>query len=1003
MPRLPARVPENDLHGTRVQPSAMRLHSPGQARQAARSALPRRSAPEVLVSQPTLYPRAHGRGGTRFGNSLWSLAKMAAIASALVVILVVGGMIFGYISIAATLPSVDDLQAAASQFETTRVYDSAGNLLYEIIDPQAGRRTRVPLSQIAPELVAATIATEDQGFYLHPGFDPIAIVRAIWQNLRAGDTVSGASTITQQLVKLLVLSPEEAAQRTNMRKIREAILAAEITRRYSKDEILELYLNEIYYGNLAYGIEAAAETYFDKRAAELNLAEASFLAGLPQSPAIYDIYTNEVVTKARHQQVLGLMLSQGCMTVSNSPEPVCVDESDVRDAIISIETYPFSPPAYGARFPHWVNFIRQQLEATYGPQLYRAGYSVYTTLDPTLQAQAEAEVAAQVAQLAERHVTNGALVAMRPASGEILAMVGSDDYQDPVDGQINMSIQPRQPGSSIKPLTYSLALEKGWTLATLLWDVPTDFPDGANPPYRPVNYDETYHGPVRVRGALANSYNVPAVKALAFTGIYGEGGFIPFAEALGIGSLTRDDYGLALTLGGGEVTLVEMVTAYAALANGGQRAFPVSILRIADSAGAAVCQQPLGPSGPQAGVPPCQPPPEDWGRQVMTPETAFLISDVLSDNDARTPAFGPNSALRLSFPAAVKTGTTNDYRDNWTIGYTPDLVTGVWVGNADYTAMVGTSGVTGAAPIWHNFMENALTGRATAFVRPAGIIERSICSVSGTEPSQFCPPDMIRAELFAANRPPLPKERDLLQRVYLDPFTNLRQTADCARYYQNDLLFQQEKLVAGVSDPAAQKWLTEDPNGLAWAAAHGLTPPIQWAPEGSCSAESPHPLLSFAYPPEGAALEAVPIQIQGQAGATSDFSHYILDYGLSFSPEGWGPVSGPEGAPVNETGRLADWDLAGLPDGPVTLRVTVFNRAGGSAEARVHFTIQRPTPTPEPTATATATPTETATPTITPTATITPVPSPTPTSTTEPTASSTPELISVTLPPPVTP
>lgn len=385
------------------------------------------------------------------------------------------------------------------------------------------------------------------------------------------------------------------------------------------------------------------------------------------------------------------------------------------------------------------------------------------------------------------------------------------------------------------------------------------------------------------------------------------------------------------------------------------------------------------------------------------PETAFLISNVLSDNEARTPAFGPNSVLRLSFPAAVKTGTTNDYRDNWTIGYTPDLVTGVWVGNADYTAMVGTSGVTGAAPIWHNFMENALAGRATAFVRPAGIIERSICSVSGTEPSQFCPPDLVRTELFAANRPPLPKERDLLQRVYLDPFTNLRQTADCARYYQNDLLFQQEKLVVGVSDPAAQKWLTEDPNGLAWAAAHGLTPPIQWAPEGSCTAESPHPLLSFAYPPEGAALDAVPIQIQGQAGATSDFSHYILDYGLSFSPEGWGPVSGPEAAPVNETGRLADWDLAGLPDGPVTLRVTVFNRAGGSAEARVHFTIQRPTPTPEPTATATATPTETATPTITPTATITPVPSPTPTPTTEPTASSTPELISVTLPPPVTP
>jgi membrane peptidoglycan carboxypeptidase len=526
--------------------------------------------------------------------------------------------------------------------------------------------------------------------------------------------------------------------------------------------------------------------------------------------------------------------------------------------------------------------------------------------------------------------------------------------------------------------------------------VPTEFPDGANPPYRPVNYDGYFHGPVRVRGALANSYNLPAVKALQFTGIYGDGAFLPFAETLGIESLDRDDYGLSLTLGGGEVSLLEMVTGYAALANGGLRAHPVSILRITDSAGNTVCRQPLTPAELGQAEPPCQPPPETWGQQVISPETAFLVSDILSDNEARSPTFGPNSALRLSFPAAAKTGTTNDYHDNWTIGFTPDLVAGVWVGNADYTPMVNTSGVTGAAPIWRDFMEGALAGRATPFTRPAGIVERSICALSGTEPSEFCPPDQVRTELFALNRLPLPKEQDLLQRIYIDPFTNLRQTADCARYYQNDLLFQQEKLVIGVSDPAAQKWLAEDPNGQAWAAAHGLTPPLVWAPEANCTADSPHPLLSFASPSEGAVLDGGLLQVMGQAGATADFDHFFLDYGLSHDPQGWGSVQGPTAAPVMETGPLGTLDLGALPDGPVTLRLIVVSRSSGSAEARVHFTVQHPTPTPEPTATPTETPTATPTPTVTPTPTQTPLPSATSPPTASPTPTKTPELIPVT-------
>ncbi len=896
-------------------------------------------------------------------------------------VLTVGALGF-YWSIANDLPSVDDLQARAAKFETTRIYDAKNNLLYEIIDPQAGRRTRVPLAKISPYLIAATIATEDKDFYSHPGFNVFAIMRAIWQNLQEGETVSGASTITQQLVRALVLTAEERGQRTSMRKIREVILAAEVTRRYSKEEILELYLNEIYYGNLAYGIEAASETYFDKKAADLTLGEAAFLAGLPQSPAVYDVYTNRDITIRRQQDVLRLMLTLGCVPVSTQAEPVCVTPEEIGMVLIDFKTRQFASPAFDATFPHWVNYIRQIVEDQYGAQtLYRSGYNIYTTLDPDLQTLAENAVAAQVAALAEKHVTDGALVALRPATGEIVTMVGSDAYTDAVDGQINMAIRPRQPGSSIKSLTYALALERGWTPATLLWDVPTDFPDGANPPYQPVNYDGRFHGPTLVRAALANSYNIPAVKALEFVGIYGEPGFIKFAERLGISAFTQNTYGLALTLGGGEVPLSQMVTAYGALANGGRRVFPIALRQITDKDGNVICQQPLRPDQLKDSPPPCQTPPADWDTQVLSPETAYLISDILADNSARTPAFGPNSQLLLSFPAAVKTGTTNDYRDNWTIGYTPDLVTGVWVGNADFTPMIGTSGVTGAAPIWHEFMEAALASHATPFSRPPGIVDKSICGLSGVEPSEYCPPGVIRNEMFASGKLPITADRDLWQKAFVDSFTGLRQTAECAKYYQNDQLLGQQKTVYAVNDPFAQKWLTEDPNGQAWAAGNNFIPPLVWAPARDCGPDDAHPIMSFAYPPEGATLTGGAIQIQGQAAASKDFDHFIIEYGLSHDPEGWGTVIGPNTNPFPTTGALAEWSLDPLPDGPIALRIIVYNKNGGSAEWRVRFNIQHPTPTPAPTDLPTLTPTDTATPlpTSTGTPTLPPTQIPTPT------------------------
>jgi penicillin-binding protein 1C len=883
-------------------------------------------------------------------------------------------LLFQYYRIAATLPDVNDLRQRSAQFETTRILDRNGNTLYEILDPTAGRRTYVRLDKISPYLVAATVATEDEDFYSHPGFNLTAIIRAFWQNYQSGETVSGASTITQQLARALLFTPEERNDRSYPRKVREAILAAEITRRYSKDDILELYLNEIYYGNLAYGVEAAAQTYFRTSADKLTVAQAAFLAGLPQAPSVYDVYTNREITLDRLQQVLFLMYQssqeQGCIFVSNSQQPVCVDALAVAQATGELENYEFQSPDIEIRYPHWVNYIRFLLESQYDAQtIYRSGFTVYTTIDPGLQDSAEDIVAAQVASLADRRATDGALVALRPSTGEILAMVGSADfYNEAIHGQVNMAISPRQPGSSIKPLTYVAAFEKGWTPATLIWDVPSEFPpsgepDDQRPPYVPVNYDERFHGPVTVRTALANSYNITAVKALDFVRIYDdpdtapEDGLIAFARRLGITTLTRDDYGLSLTLGGGEVSLLELAGAYSVFANGGRQVPPVAITKIVDFNENVVYEY--------------RPP---SGEQIVRPEHAYLISSILSDNTARTPAFGPDSVLNLPFQVAAKTGTTNDFRDNWTLGYTPDVVVGVWVGNADYTAMENVSGLTGAAPIWAEFMQLAVQqltgGNPSSFVRPPGVVERVICAVSGTEPSKWCPSQ--RSELFAADQPPLPQDEDLWKRVEIDTWTGLAASPACDE-------FTDEKMSLNVTDPWAIRWVRRDGAGQAWAEENDFSSPIFFAPERECQSDDPRPLLEFTAPRDGDTISRSPVEIFGRAGATGNFDFYELEYGLGEDPVQWERLD-QDDDPKNEPEKLYEWDVRELPAGEVTLRLTVRSTEDTYAETTMRLNLQVPTPTPTPTetptptATATATPTPTATSTVTPTPTITPTP-----------------------------
>jgi 1A family penicillin-binding protein len=648
----------------------------------------------------------------------WSARIIITVAILLALVM------FGLINwLMVDLPSPDRLYEHAAA-PSTRIYDRNGRLLYEILDPHGGAHTPVPLDEIPQACIDATIATEDASFYSNPGVDGWAIARAVWINLQGGEILSGGSTITQQLARNLLLSPEERTQVTLERKLRESILAWRIARTYGKDEILTLYLNETYYGNLAYGLEAAAKTYFAKSAAELDLAECALLAGLPQSPATYNPLENPKAALERQGVVLGLMVKHGYITQEEADRAA---SEDLR----------FASVAFPIEAPHFVMLVRGQLEREFGLEaLYTQGLQVYTTLDLDAQHTAERIVRRRLAQLADtrpgeppRNVNNAAVVALDPHTGEVLAMVGSPDYFDPeIDGAVNVTVATRQPGSSIKPITYAAAFDptrpQPLTAATMMVDVRTVFITCEGDPYVPRNYDREWHGPVLLRQALASSYNLVAVKVLDHVGIDAMA-----AQARAMGITTFDDagseescdrFGLALTLGGGEVRLLELTGAYGAFANGGYRVEPVLITRVEDSSGQVLKVWETSP-----------------GERVMDERVAYLISDILSDEFARLSTFGEWSALNLTRPAAVKTGTTTDWRDNWTVGYTPDLVVGVWAGNADNEPMEHVSGVTGAAPMWHDVMEELHKGRPVrGFVEPEGLVRVAVCADSGLLPVQ---------------------------------------------------------------------------------------------------------------------------------------------------------------------------------------------------------------------------------------------------------------------------
>lgn len=680
----------------------------------------------------------------------------------------------------ADLPAPGQLVTRAAP-DTTKVYDRQGRLLFELLDPRAGRRTRVALADVPPVLRQAVLAVEDAGFYHHPGVDARGIARAAWQLVREGQVVSGGSTITQQLARAVLMSGDERARRSLGRKLRESLLALRISATYSKDTILELYLNEVYFGQLAYGVEAAAQTYFGQSAASLDLAQAALLAGLIQSPAAYNPLVAWDAAKARQAVVLERMVAAGFLDAGE------VDLAAAEPLHLAAGDGPLEAP-------HFVAYVRGLLEARYGADVVNAGgLRVVTALDLDLQHAAEAAVAHHIAELArpwpgvpDHHASSAALVALEPTSGDILAMVGSANYWDEdIHGAVNVALAHRQPGSAIKPITYATAFDPTrwglrhtggdpdparprlpYTPATVLSDVATSFATREGEPYRPQNYDRTWHGPISLRQALATSSNLVAVKVLDAVGV---DAVLDTATALGITTLgQRDRYGLALTLGGGEVTLLDLTTAYAGLAAGGRRVTPRAILAVLDAP--TFDAHRLAADWPGVAAPPP-------GARALPEPVAALITDILADDMARLPAFGEASVLALDRPAAAKTGTTTDFKDNWTVGYTPDLAVGVWVGNADNTPMEAVSGVTGAGPIWNAVMRAAHRGRPARPFRPSPeVVPRTVCETTGLVPSELCP--RRRTERFIRGTEPVAVDWSF-RAVALDAVSGLRWAPGC--------------------------------------------------------------------------------------------------------------------------------------------------------------------------------------------------------------------------------
>ncbi|MFZ0544516.1 MAG: transglycosylase domain-containing protein [Candidatus Promineifilaceae bacterium] len=914
------------------------------------------------------YRRQKQRG--RGGRMALRTAGVLFVALTMVVVMLVAVGISSaaaiYDSFTRDLPDFTEIerlgQDTDTTFETTKIYawgdDADGDgqkelvPIYEVIDPLGGDRQWLELEQIPQTLIDATVAIEDKTFWTNQGFDVEGIGRAFYEYVLEGGEVQGGSSITQQLVKNNLIPEEQrtVGEEVNLddyrRKVEELLLAQRVADVYTKEQILDWYLNTNFYGNLAYGIEAAARVYFDKSAAQLTLAESAMLAAIPQSPALNPIdYPEEA--KSRQELVLDAMFREGYIT----------REELINARFAPVEIAPGIEDRFDIIAPHFALYVRKLLEQQFGPAMVlRGGLRVYTSLDLTMQRQAECVAHAQISRLSgqigadlpadelancpalqylaplrpqdqgvDHNVNNASVVAIDPTTGEIKAMVGSLDYWDEsIDGSFNVAVDGlRQPGSSFKPFTYLTALSQGFTAATMVLDVETDFGTAYNGvAYVPQNYDRRFHGPMRLRQALANSYNVPAVQVMSWVGV---DRVIRTAHSMGITSLDQgsESYGLSLTLGGGEVKLLDMAYAFSVMANSGamigqsvqesqqrlgfRTLDPVAILRVEDKDGQIIYQY----DQPQK-------------REILTPQLAFLMNDMLSDRTARCPGFGCPNALELpnNRPAAVKTGTTNDYRDAWTVGYTPQLVTGVWVGNTDNTPMEDVPGSKGAAPIWNAFMSWALEDAPIEnWTRPPGLVQRAVCDLSGLLPTPNCPTVL---EYFIEGTEPT-------------VFDNM---------YQEFKINRENGRLATLDTPPelveSKVYIIYPDNAADWVRENEIEqPPTEYdtiqtpdGQEGDAAILDPSPFQ----------FVNGEIEIRGNA-AGDNFAYYRLAYFSGLTPVDLQTIADQ----VTEEKRndvLGSWDVSNL-NGLYTLLLTVVKTDGSFDEVSVPVTVDNTPPEAE--------------------------------------------------------
>ncbi len=838
----------------------------------------------------------------RSNLSLFSTLAVVMFVGVLGLVLFVGLLFAWY---AKDLPRPDKVRRVEGL--STVILDRNGESLYDVYEDQ--NRIQIAFADIPQYVKDATIAIEDKEFYKHQGLSTAGIARAMVSIFLFHNT-QGGSTLTQQLVKNVLLTQE----RTLPRKMKEAVLAIQIERKYTKDEILQMYLNEAPYGGTAVGVEAGAQYYFGKHAKELNLVESAVLAGFPQSPNMYSPFGKDPKAYVwRAQQVLRRMREDGYI----SP----IQEAEARkqlDIVVFVKT------GNALRAPHFVAYVKELLIDKFGEKTVASGgLKVTTTIDWKLQEKAQEIVADEVGKVKYLKVTNGAAVVIDPTSGEILAMVGSKDYSatDSSGFKFNVATQGlRQPGSAIKPITYAAAFKKGYTASTLLMDVDTKYPSGdpVKPEYNPKNYDGKFRGPLQLRFGLGNSINTIAVKVSALVGVKD---VLRMGYDMGLTTLEPTDenmkrFGLSLTLGGGEIKLLDLTSAFGVFATGGLRQEPVAILKVEDAKGKVLYEY----KAPSA-------------RRVLGADIAYLISDILSDNGARKEVFGERSYITIAGrTVAAKTGTTDDKRDNWTMGYTTNRVVGVWVGNNDNSEMHPSlaSGVTGAAPIWNRIIREAIKNQPDKpFFKPDNIVEMDIDAYGGGLPVDGNP---TRKERFIKGTEPTGPS-PIYQKIKVSKKDN-NKLANSIEIANNDY-DTKSFVVFSEQDPVSTDGKNRWQEAIdAWANGQG---DAKFHPPKDTYQGSEQITVNIKEPGDTSQINSNDVHVTAEATSVNEVNKIEIYL---------------DGTKVKEKGdRSISESINVAGSGNHTIRVKGYDNKGNTAEREVRIAINQPyaTPTPTPT------------------------------------------------------